>query len=85
MDLWRRRVDCDAIGTHGLRGLEGLVVGDHSAVVGPGARHGPTGVRQCRLIHLRQFKVSVILRMTDSCPMRKFRYLNPNLLDNILA
>ena len=54
MDLWRRRVDSDAVGTHGLRGLEGLVVGDDSAVVGPGARHGPTGVGQCCLCHLNE-------------------------------
>ena len=53
VDLWRRRVDSDAVRTHGLRGLEGLVVGDDSAVVGPGARHRPTGVGQCCLCHLK--------------------------------
>ena len=53
VDLWRRRVDSDAVGTHGLRGLECLVVGDDSAVVGPGARHGPTGVCHRCLCHLK--------------------------------
>ena len=66
MDLWRRRVDSDAVGTHGLRGLEGLVVGDDSAVVGPGARHRPTGVRQRCLIHLRLVEVSILLRLPNA-------------------
>ena len=60
MDLGRSRVDSDAVGTHGLRGLEGLVVGDDSAVVGPGARHCPTGVGQCRLIHLQLLSLTLL-------------------------
>ena len=52
MDLWRRRVDSDAVGTHGLRGLEGLVVGHNGAVEGPRAWHCPARMCHCGLSNL---------------------------------